>query len=166
MCRVPGCSGRPGGGRLGASFTTLCNHHRQRERRHGDALQWPVRAAHLAPYVKALQRRQRLWPTAPAWNALEARWRTLVQSCRDTVRVFEGGQPMNRWAVEAAGELIKVAGQATPEQAWQTAVAMFLLQDAEPTRFPTEKSFRVQLGRRVRHLAETNRGTYTKTHGR
>ena len=160
MCRVPGCSSRLGGGRFGASFNTLCNNHRQRDRRHGDPHQMPIRAAHLAPYIKSLQRRQRLRPEAPAWKALDARWLALVEACRGTVKVFEGGQPMNRWTFEAAGEIVKVAGQATPEAVWQTAVAMFLLRETDHHRFPSERSFTVQLGRRVRHLAETNRGTY------
>lgn len=160
MCRVPGCTTPPGGGRLAASWTTLCNHHRQRERRHGDAFQQPIRAAHLAPYLRSLQRRQKLRPDAAAWGALADRWEGLVRACRDTLAVYATGTPGNRWEVEAAGEIVKVAGQATAEAAWQVAVAMFLMREADAHRFTTEGSFRVQLGRRVRHLADTNRGSY------
>lgn len=81
-------------------------------------MQEPIRAAHLAPYVRSLRRRKKLRPTAPAWEALEARWGHLVQSCRDTLKVYEAGEPMNRWRVEAAGEIVKVAEQATAEAAW------------------------------------------------
>lgn len=160
MCRVPGCSGRPGGGRLGASFTTLCNHHKQRDRRHGDARQQPIRVAHLAPYVRALKRRQKLRPDAPAWAALEARWEGVVRACRGTLKVHEAGLPGIGWEVEAAGELVKVAEQATAEAVWHRALSLFMLRAAEPHMFVSEKAFRVQLGRLCRHLADTSRASY------
>ncbi len=160
MCHVPGCTKRPGGGTFAANFTTLCGPHRQRERRHGDAAQEPIRAAALAPYLRSLRRRQKLHPDAAAWAALAGRWEGIVRACNGTRKLFEAGSPMSRWDVEAAGEIVRVAGQATPSAAWQVAVAMFLMREAEPRRFPTERSFRVQLGRRVRHLAITNRGRF------
>ncbi len=67
---------------------------------------------------------------------------------------------MNRWDVEAAAEIVKVADQATADAAWMAAVGMVMLREAEPSRFATERSFRVQLGRRVRQLALTNRGSF------
>lgn len=160
MCSVIGCPNRPGGGRMAASWTTLCNHHRLRHRRHGDASQQPVRAAHIAPYLKALKRRQASRPDAPAWAALAGRWEGLVKACKTTLAVYESGQPMNRWVVEAAGEIVKVAGGATAEAAWQTAIAMWLLREADPRLFASEAAFKVQVGRRVRHLVETNRGRW------
>ncbi len=160
MCSIPGCGARPGGGRMAASWTTLCNSHRLRQRRHGDASQQPIRAAHIASYLKALKRRQAIRPDAPAWAALAGRWQGLIAACRATLAVYETGQPMSRWAVEAAGELVRVAEGATPEAVWRTAVAMWLLRETDPRLFPTEQSFKVQLGRRVRHLVETNRGRW------
>ena len=160
MCSVPGCAKRPGGGRMASTFTTLCDRHRLRDRRHGDPMQQPIRATHLAPYIRALKRRQGVRPEAPAWAALEARWTALVQACRDTLATYATGLPMNRHQVEAAGELVKAAGEASPDHAWRTAVAMFLLREADPRLFPTERAFRVQLGRRVRHLAATSRAIY------
>lgn len=160
MCSVPGCANRPGGGRMAASWTTLCNHHRLRQRRHGDATQQPIRATHIAPYLQALKRRQAIRPDAPAWAALEGRWNGLVKACQATVTVYATGQPMNCLTVEAAGEIVKVAEGTTAEAAWRTAVAMWLLREADPRLFPTEQSFKVQMGRRVRHLVETNRGRW------
>lgn len=160
MCSVPGCAKRPGGGRMAATFTTLCDRHRLRDRRHGDPMQQPIRATHLASYIRTLKRRQAVRPDAPAWAALEARWTAVIQACQDTLATYASGLPMNRHQVEAAGELVKVAGEASPDDAWRTAVAMFLLREADPRLFPTEGAFRVQLGRRVRHLAATSRATY------
>ncbi len=120
----------------------------------------PIRAGHVAPHLKALKHRQAIRPDAPAWAALEARWQGLVKACRDTLAVYETGQPMSRWTLEAAGEIVKVAEAAAPEAAWRVAVAMFLLREDDPRLFPTEQAFKVQLGRRVRHLAGGNRQSY------
>lgn len=160
MCLVAGCARGLGGGRFGASFRTLCGPHSARDRRHGDPLQEPIRAAHLVPYMRMLRRRKKLRPAAPAWEALETRWSRLVQDCRDTLKVYEAGEPMNRWKLEAAGEIVKVAEQATAEAAWMAAVGMVMMREAEPRRFRSERSFRVQIGRRVRQLALSNRGSY------
>jgi hypothetical protein len=93
MCSVPGCVARPGGGKLAASFATLCNHHKCRQRRHGDATQLPIRASHIAPYLASLQRRQKLHPEKPAWGLLGTRWEQLAQACRDIVKVYTGALP-------------------------------------------------------------------------
>lgn len=160
MCRVNGCRRGPQDGSLGSAFNGLCNAHHARDRRHGDPLQQPIRACHLAPYIRSLKHRQAIRPDAPAWAALEARWMALVQSCKDTRAVYDSGQPMNRWQVEAAGELVKVAGEASPDDAWRTAVGMFLLREADPRMFPTDRAFNTQLGRRVRHLGTTSRAMH------
>ena len=83
-----------------------------------------------------------------------------MQACRDVVKLYEARQPGNKWQVEAAGEIVKVAEQATAEAAWQVAVGMVMLREAEPRQFQSERAFRVQLGRRTRQLALTSRATY------
>lgn len=159
MC-VIGCNRPPGGGNFASSFRTLCSAHGDRDRRHGDPLQEGVRAPELAPYICALRSRQKLRPDALAWSALERRWEGLVRACRDVATLYERGKPGNKWEVEASQEIIKVAEQASAEEAWMVAVGMVMLREAEPRRFQSERSFRVQLGRRTRLLALTNKATY------
>jgi hypothetical protein len=67
---------------------------------------------------------------------------------------------MNSRKLEAAEALVKVADHVPSERVWQTAMAVVLMHEAEPRRFASEASYRVQLGRRVRHLTEANRGRY------
>jgi hypothetical protein len=95
-----------------------------------------------------------------AWAALERRWEGLVKACQDTVKLYEAGVPGNKWQAEAAGEIVKIADQATAEAAWQVAVGMVMMREAEPRRFQSERAFRVQLGRRTRQLALSSRATY------
>ena len=160
MCIIAGCQAMPGGGKTARAWTTLCNRHRSRERRHGDANQEPILANHLKPYLRSLTRRQKANPNAPAWDMLTARWRTLVDQQRDTVRAFDAGLAGVRWRYLAAKEIVRVAVEPSAEDAWRTAVAMFLFREHEPTRFVSDKAFLVQLSRRVRHLSTINRGSY------
>lgn len=160
MCRVPHCTRPPGGGRKSAAWATLCNTHRHRERRHGDPLQEPILAAHLTPYLRSLDKRRNVQPNAPIWGFLATRWETLIDQCRGILRSHAGGDPGNRWQFEAAAELVRVSEQASPENAWRTAAAMFMLQDYEPRRFASDAAFFVQLGRRVRHLAPADRRSF------
>ena len=67
---------------------------------------------------------------------------------------------MNRWDVEAAREIVRVATGTTARAAWGTAVAVVMMHEAEPRRFASERAFRTQLGRRVRQLVLANRATY------
>lgn len=160
MCRVIGCLNGPGGGRRAASFTDLCNTHRQRERRHGDANQTPILVKHLRPYLRSLDRRQRANPDAKLWGLLTARWDALVDRCKETLKVSATGIPMNRWERQAALEIVRVAEEVAPEAAWRTAIAAFLLREHDPRIFASDNGFVVQLGRCVRHLAEMNVGSY------
>ena len=159
MC-VIGCNRPSGGGTFAASFTTLCDAHRERDRRHGDPLQEGIKAPELAPYIRALRSRQKLRPDALAWTALERRWDGLVKACRDIATLYETGKPGNKWQVEAAQEIVKVSEQASAEEAWMVAVGMTMMREAEPRRFQSDRAFMVQLGRRTRQLALTNRAIY------
>jgi hypothetical protein len=138
----------------------MCNTHRHRDRRHGDPLQEPIRVRDIRPYLRSLDKQQKVRPDAPAWALLRDRWDTLIGTERDTLRSHAAGLPGNRWERGAAQELVRVAEQASAEDAWRTAVAMFLLREHEPRRFATDRAFLVQLGRRVRHLAEANQGSF------
>lgn len=89
----------------------------------------------------------------------------LVGVCKGTLAVFESGAPGNRWDVEAAGEIVRVAGGTTAKAAWETAVAVVMMHEVEPQRFASERSYRTQLGRRVRQLVLANRVSYVSKGG-
>jgi hypothetical protein len=159
MCKVAYCNNPPGGGRSSRHWT-LCNTHRHRERRHGDVLQKGILGADLKPYLRNLDKRQNVSPNAKLWGMLAARWGTLIGRCNGILTVRSIGTPTDRWESQAAAELVRVAEQTTAQTAWRTAVAMFLLREYEPRRFVSDRAFLVQLGRRVRHLAEANSGSF------
>ncbi len=161
MCIVAHCNRPAGGGSSrGSRHWTLCNTHRHRERRHGDVLQKGILAADLKPYLRNLDKRQNASPNAKLWEMLAARWGTVIGRCNGILADRAAGTPTNNWQSQAAAEIVRVAEQTTAQKAWRTAVAMFLLREYEPRRFVTDRAFLVQLGRRVRHLAEANRGSF------
>jgi hypothetical protein len=69
-------------------------------------------------------------------------------------------KPSIRHEVKAAHELLRLAKGASAVDVTDTALAMYLMQDAEPRRFKSDQAFWTQLVRRVRGLAEVNAGTY------
>ncbi len=123
-------------------------------------MQRPIRKQDLTPYVRSLARRQKATATEPIWGLLEARWEALIGHAKGIAADYDGGQPMARWPHGAAVELMRVAGQATAQDAWLTACAVFMLREFDPRRFASDRAFRFQLGRCVRHLADANRGSY------
>ncbi|WP_244424602.1 hypothetical protein [Methylobacterium nodulans] len=55
---------------------------------------------------------------------------------------------------------MKLAADVEPKAVVETALAMFLLLEAEPRRFRSDAGFRTQLVRRVRGLTDMNAGTF------
>ena len=160
MCRIAHCTKPSAGGRTGAAWATLCNTHRRRERRHGDPLQNPILVSHLAQYLRSLDKRQKAKPNAAIWGMLVARWGSLIDRCHGVMTTYAAGTPTIRWEQQAAAELIRVADEAKADDVWRIAAAMFMLREYEPRRFASDNGFLVQLGRRVRHLASANRGSF------
>jgi len=60
----------------------------------------------------------------------------------------------------AAYEVIKLAEAVKPREVFETALAMFMMQELEPRRFRSDAGFRFQLVRRVRALGDVNVGEY------
>jgi hypothetical protein len=117
-------------------------------------------ASHLAQYLRSLDKRQKAKPKAQIWGMLVARWGTLIDRCHSVMATYAAGTPTIRWEQQAAAELVRVADQAKAEDVWRIAAAMFMLREYEPRRFASDTGFLVQLGRRVRHLAPANRGSF------
>jgi hypothetical protein len=161
MCRILGCTQDTlAGGRFARRFATLCNAHKSRERRHGDAQQRGILTAYLEPFLRTIDRRRNDTAGAALWGLLEARWAALVGDCQRTLAAAQRGAVMSRWDRLAAAELVRVADAADVTEVWRTAAAMVLMREVEPHRFRSDRAFLVQMGRRVRHLAGCNVGVY------
>lgn len=154
FCHAPGCHEEATG------FSTLCVHHKQAQRRHGDALQTSITVHELRPYVARVKAREARNKGSELWDILAARWEALVGHSRGIVERYASGAPGIRHERMAAQQVTTLAGAVPADKVVRTALAMYLLAQDRPTRFLSERGFRFELVRRVRGLSDVNAGTY------
>lgn len=147
-CCAPGCGAQT------TRYGNLCNAHKSRLRRHGHATQAAITESMLRPYKAAFRARQERNRENLAWENLDKRWLAIVDLADDTVARFRSGRPGRLFEYAAANEVVRMAHNAAPSDIAETAVAMFMLLEAEPHRFRSDRAFRVQLVRRTRFVAD------------
>lgn len=154
QCDAPGCRAPAAG------HSHYCTRHRKTATRHGHPLQEAITVAMLKPYVARVVARQRANKDSEAWTILERRWETVVAHAKVITDEFAGGMAMHRPTVDAANQIQVLARDAPQGAVVRTAIAMYLMLEAEPRRFRSDKAFDYQLVRRVRSLAEMSKGSY------
>jgi hypothetical protein len=154
LCAARSCSEPTEG------FSTLCANHRKTHRRHGHHEQAGITVHRLGPYLRRVEVRRGKNKDNQAWALLEARWGALVGHAQAVLAEWQAGKAMVRADVQAAHQIQVLAGAATPAAVVNAALAMFLMRDAEPRRFASDRAFDFQLVRRVRGLAPVNAGAY------
>lgn len=141
-------------------YSTCCERHKRAQRRHGHAEQDGITVNELKPFRDRIAARRAKNPSNPAWELLAQRWAILVTHATDSQKAYAAGQVSIRHVQIAAGMLTSLAANVPTEIVVETALAMFILQEANPHRFKSDRAFSFQLARRVRGLAEVNAGTY------
>jgi hypothetical protein len=84
----------------------------------------------------------------------------MVEEATQTVGRYRAGEVSVRHQVQAANQVLVLAGGGDPMQIVATTMAMFLMQEFEPRAFVSDAGFDFQLVRRVRSLAPMNSGSY------
>ena len=153
-CAIPRCADPAAG------YSTLCAHHKQVQGRHGHPEQDGVTVHQLAPYVRRVEARKAKNKDSNAWALLAARWHAVVEQSLSVVSAFASGRPMVIHEVQAAEQVSALAGSVPDDKVVSAAVGMFLMLDAEPRRFRSDRAFNFQLVRRVRGLTRANAGSY------
>lgn len=153
-CAVPGCA------ESAAGYSSLCQQHKQTQRRHGSPTQVGITGRELRPYAALAEARRARNPDSDAWGILEARWGAIEAACRETLRRYAEGHVSNRIALQAANLLCKVGESAAPWTVVRTVLGMYLLRDQQPRRIISDEAFDFQLTRQVVRLAPANAGTY------
>jgi hypothetical protein len=114
----------------------------------------------LKSYRKLVRERIKRNRDNSLWSQLDERWRLLTDHCKSVMAAWNSGRPQSGNDVRAATELLKVAQHVELRHVIETALALYLLQDADPRRFRSDEAFLFQLVRRVRGLADVNAGEY------
>jgi hypothetical protein len=154
QCAARGCTDEATG------YSTLCDNHKHIQRRHGHPEQAGITVHRLKPYVRRVEARRAKNKDSNAWSLLEARWDALTAHAQAVLAGWAAGRAMVRAEVQAAHQVQTLAGAAPPDLIVNAALAMFLLRDAEPRRFASDRAFDFQLVRRIRGLAPVNAGSY------
>lgn len=139
---------------------TLCSTHRNRQRRHGHPNQTGVTKAELKPYVEIVKKRKARNQNSLLWVTLQSRWEQLIDNARLTLKDYLNGKAMSRHIVKTSKELVNLHETAEFDEISQTALAMFILQRQQQTRYRDQNSFLHQLTRRLRGLSDINAGTW------
>ncbi|RTL16341.1 MAG: hypothetical protein EKK52_18580 [Burkholderiales bacterium] len=154
QCAARGCTEGTTG------YSTLCDNHKHIQRRHGHPEQGGITVHRLRPYLKRVEARRAKNKDSDAWSILEARWSALEAHAQGILAEWASGKAMVSAQVQAAQQLQALSGSVPPSTIVNTALAMFLMRDAEPRRFASDRAFDFQLVRRVRGLAPVNAGSY------
>ena len=154
QCEARGCTEGTTG------YSTLCDTHKHIQRRHGHPEQDGITVHRLKPYLKRVGARRAKNVDSTAWTILEARWDALKDHAQGILAEWSTGKAMVVTQVHAAQQVQALAGSVPPSTVVNAALAMFLMRDAEPRRFASDRAFDFQLVRRVRGLAPVNAGSY------
>jgi hypothetical protein len=153
-CRVSGCA------RAATSrWSRYCSAHKSRARRHGHPDQVGIRKRDLQDYLAFIQGFRDRNPESAAWGLLEGRWRALEADCRAYEAAYLRGRPGSRHQLQAAREVIRLGASAPASVIIDTAIAMVMLEQSEPSRFRSDGGFLHQMVRMVRATADVSAGS-------
>ncbi len=153
-CRAQGCH-QPVSG-----FSSYCEPHKRRNRRHGHPTQLGVTSSELEPFRKRVRARIEKNKGNPTWGLLHARWKALVEIAKAEEARYQTGVAHNRYERDAWFNVVKIDANVDSMEVIEVVLAMYLLQQGNPRRFKSDTAFGEQLARRARGLAPTNTGTH------
>ena len=153
-CAVAGCTATTSG------HSTHCERHKRAQRRHGHPEQDGVTVHELQPFRDRVAARRAKNPTNHAWDILRQRWAAVAANAAMLLKAHAGGKPGAAYTVQAAHHIQRLAATVPDDVVMEAALALFLMREAQPYRFRSDRAFDFQLSRRVRALSDVNAGTY------
>jgi hypothetical protein len=150
-----------------SGFSTLCERHKRNQRRHGHAEQKGIAAHELKPFLERIAARRSKNPANPTWQLLRGRWEALTGHAKATLADYASGAVAVSYERQTAEQLVALLDTVNADAVIDVALAMFSMWELMPNRFQSDKAFNFQLSRRVRGLAEVNKGShYSAVEGR
>ena len=150
-----------------SGFSTLCERHKRNQRRHGHPEQKGITVQELKPFQDRITARRIKNPTNPTWELLRGRWSALTGHAKTALADYARGGVTITYERQTAEQLVALLDNVGGDAVIDTALAMFTMWELMPSRFQSDKAFNFQLSRRVRGLAEVNKGShYSAKEGR
>lgn len=143
-----------------SGFSTLCERHKRNQRRHGHAEQKGITVQELKPFQDRITARRIKNPENPTWVLLRGRWTALTGHAKATLAEYASGAVAVSYERQAAEQLVVLLDSVDGDAVIDTALAMFSMWELMPNRFQSDKAFNFQLSRRVRGLADVNKGSH------
>lgn len=154
QCAVAGCTA------ITSGYSTHCERHKRAQRRHGHPEQEGITVHELQPFRDRIAVRRAKNPANPTWDILRERWAAVAGNAETVLKAHAGGKPGSAHTTQAAHHIKLLAGTVPDGVVMEAALAMFLMREAQPQRFLSDRAFDFQLSRRVRALSDVNAGTY------
>lgn len=114
----------------------------------------------LKPYRDRVAMRRAKYPANATWDILRERWAAVAVNAETILKAHAAGRPGSAHATQAAHHIKQLAATVPDGVVMDAALAMFLMLEAQPQRFQSDRAFDFQLSRRVRALSDVNAGTY------
>lgn len=143
-----------------SGYSTHCERHKRTQRRHGHPEQDGITVHELQPFRDRIAVRRAKNPANPTWDILRERWEAVAGNAEAVLKAHAGGQPGSAHTTQAAHHIKQLAATVPDGVVMEAALAMFLMREAQPQRFLSDRAFDFQLSRRVRALSDVNAGTY------
>lgn len=143
-----------------SGFSTLCERHKRNQRRHGHAEQKGISVQELKPFLDRIAARRSKNPANPTWQLLRGRWEALSGHAKATLAGYASEAVAVSFERQTAEQLVALLDTADADAVIDTALAMFAMWELMPSRFLSDKAFNFQLSRRVRGLADVNKGSH------
>lgn len=152
QCRVSGCTGD-----VESRWGDCCEKHKKADRRHGDPRQVAVRKHLLKPFNKHISETIKKDKT----GKIEAGLKQIKNMVEDEAKhILNDSRPMKRETRTTAHAMLTVAQSASAVDMGCIVGAVFLLQEATPRTFVSDRAFLFQLARSFQRLAPVNTGSY------
>jgi hypothetical protein len=101
-CRVVGCS------RQSAGYSSLCEAHRRRQRRHGSPVQTTISAVKLKPHREAVKKWLDARPEVAGWEPMRTLFRHMADEARAELELA-ASRASARYLRQAHEDILKVA---------------------------------------------------------
>lgn len=143
-----------------SGYSTHCERHKRAQRRHGHPEQDGITVHELQPYRDRIAVRRAKNPANATWNILRERWAIVAGNANTILKAHAAGKPGSAHTTQAAHHIKQLATTVPDDVVVEAALAMFLMREAQPQRFRSDRAFDFQLSRRLRALSNVNAGTY------
>jgi hypothetical protein len=159
-CIVPNCTKQARSSRIWGVTSSLCEGHRRRWRRHGDAGQAAITRQELKPLAAAARRIIARDLSGRLQGVLARLHSSLQDFATGVLSDIEHGQRVPKWTLRGVEQVVKVMTATDPVECACVVSSVFMLCEEQPRRFASQRGFQFELVQAFRKQIDTSWGRY------